>query len=1060
MSDVELIVRPSTVLYFGLAESLSYAGCVGIKVPFNLTNYDGASFVYEDPTYGVIEDTYDVVSTWNGTYILIAPRTCIPFTDGDTGTIRVTFAVTKYLELYLNETISQNWRFSDLQTFEALGSFTREFRVPATQNNCEAIGYLTDVNIDAEIDYFQVKLPAEIRVQTLPIAFGYLRVMRVITQADKLADFEVTFYAESPDLFNKISGKKLKDIRALADLNVVLDYDEVMAASGYPYLYSLTDYGQKWSEAGEEGTRSIYDETVTGCVRAGDLTPSLCWQWIFEKIITEAGFTYTGVTLDNQLFQYYAPWINSASLNFVVNPTSALFGYYLNTPINLTSTQITLAPITEAFDNGGNLLGAVYTAPADGVYYFRVWFSGFINGLGGVLIRGYNITTATTIELYQQPNFTNVATHYDSTNTLPGIQLSAGDQFEIRWRALGGAGASIDLDAGASYDTGTGVELYNLDITDQATLDWSKNAPDITQADFLRDVFNMHCCVLIPDRNIPNALFIEPVSEYIQSGGSRDWSRKLDISKDITISNTSDFQSKRMKFTYSAGEDEASKVYVGLNRIYGDYEIENYTVSENDVPNDFASDSEQKIQLNTQSTPCNYIRDTSVIIPKFVDDEGNFVSPGLRCLFNAGVVEMTLWNSAGNFPDTAAVIPILNHYQNIIPFFTDQDLNWAPEVPLYIIGPAPYKNLFNEYWRDYLNQLYSPQARIMEAYFALDLSDILSFKFNDRIWIKNAYWRILEITDYKIGSAEVTKVTLLKLIDAVPETSVRPGDVTSGGVIEFVDGDGNPAAATKSACTRFGYQWDEVNNTCYAFTTSPQKPASLLSTRKIGTSTREVSNAENTIVMADRLDNNPTNVYSLAVGTDIKMEANNPESIAVGEKLTKEGEGSVAMFGKNVFTNVPGFHLGGGYRDGDSANTTYEGWAQYGVVVLHRKQAFTASGDVIVLDIQGVNGWYLNLPTDTAWSCVLNVMLIDDALTIYYGAQINFTLLKTGGMASYSGVTAVSENGVYGGHTFGVNIDTTTNTDEHRIEIESTGGTYPLSTVVTASLTYQQTKIA
>ena len=135
MSDVELIVRPSTVLYDGIAYSQSYAACTSIKVPFDLTNYDGGSFIYEDPTYGVIEDTYDIIGIWNGTFISIAPRTCVPFTDTDTGTIRVTFAVTKYLELYLNETISQNWRFSDLQTFAALGSFSRQFRVPATQNN-------------------------------------------------------------------------------------------------------------------------------------------------------------------------------------------------------------------------------------------------------------------------------------------------------------------------------------------------------------------------------------------------------------------------------------------------------------------------------------------------------------------------------------------------------------------------------------------------------------------------------------------------------------------------------------------------------------------------------------------------------------------------------------------------------------------------------------------------------------------------------------------------------------------------------------------------------------
>jgi hypothetical protein len=441
-----------------------------------------------------------------------------------------------------------------------------------------------------------------------------------------------------------------------------------------------------------------------------------------------------------------------------------------------------------------------------------------------------------------------------------------------------------------------------------------------------------------------------------------------------------------------------------------------------------------------------------------VNTEGNFVNPKLRCLFYAGDAEMTLWDNVLEVPDTAYVVPLLNHYEFIQPLFSSLDLNWAPEVPLYIQGINPYKNLFNVYWRDYLNQLYSPNARIMECYMALDLADILSFTFADRIWINVAWWRILEISDYKIGSSEVTKVTLLKLIDAVPETSVRPVGATAGGVIEFVDGAGSPAAATKDSCERFGYTWDATTNSCYGFTSQPQNTQTASQT-KVGTSTREISNAEDTIVMADKLNNDTSNLYTLAVGTEIKMEANNTESIAVGEKLTKAGDGGVAMFGKNVFTNVPGLHVGGGYRDGDSTSP-YQGWAQYGVIILHRKEEFLASNDKIFLNIQGVDGWYLNIPDDTAWSCMLNLMLIDDSLAIYYGSQVNFTLLKTGGIALYAGVTAVSENGVYGGHTFGVDIDTTTNTDEHRIGLKSTGGTYPLSTIITASLTYQQTKIA
>ena len=54
------------------------------------------------------------------------------------------------LDLYENEVISQNWRFSDLQTFEALGSFSRQFRVPASKRNLAALGYLPDANFKAD----------------------------------------------------------------------------------------------------------------------------------------------------------------------------------------------------------------------------------------------------------------------------------------------------------------------------------------------------------------------------------------------------------------------------------------------------------------------------------------------------------------------------------------------------------------------------------------------------------------------------------------------------------------------------------------------------------------------------------------------------------------------------------------------------------------------------------------------------------------------------------------------------------------------------------------------
>ena len=1012
-----------------------------------------------DPNTWTVLATLTVVSIDFGTdtFTYTTADTIDPDTIYNTALYKlINVSAVTVLDLYENEVISQNWRFSDLQTFEALGSFSRQFRIPASKRNLAALGYLPDANFKADVDYFQTKLPAELRVQTLPIASGYLRVMRVITQADKLADFEVTFYAESPDLFNKIAGKQLKDIAALASLEVPVTHDEVINASGYPYLYTLADRGQMWSEGNESGRRSIFAKKKDTAPKAGDLTPALNWQWIFEKIIEEAGFTYEGVNIDNILLRYYAPWCNTPTL-FKQTSQSAAFGVYLDTTLFLPfQTTQQLTSVTESYDNGGNVVGNVFTAPVTGYYSFRYWWT--IHNLGFDYIHRFkvfftNLTTGTTIQVQLYENLIDTA-NYDSSNTALPFFLSTGDQFTVEYYSLFDF---TSLDPGLAYNTGTGFELYDLKVCDGGILDWSLNAPEVSQADFLRDVFNMHCCVVVPDRLIPNKLIIEPANTYIGTGSDRDWSGKLDISKDITLSNTSEFQNKRLTFTYSAGEEQGSKLYVDAGRIYGDYTIENFTVSENDVPNDFARDGEQKIQLTTQSTPCNYIKGTNIIIPKFVSAEGTFVNPKLRCLFNASVVEMVLWNYQTGTADVSAVIPILNHYELGVPTsLSDFDLNWAPEVPLFIIPFSPYNTLYNLYWRDYLNQLYSPQARVMEAYFALDLSDILSFKFSDRIWIKDSWWRILDINDYKVGDSETVQVRLLKIIDAVPETSVVPDGVSDGGIISFVDRAGNPAAGTRSACTRYGYQWDPATNTCFAV--QPYTPLPTAPENKIGLSSNEVSNSSNSIVMTNALDNSDVNDYVIAAGYNQKLVADNSMSIAVGENQKMEGTGGVAMFGRNVYTKTSGQHLGGGYMNNAAASSP-DGYAQSGVVMHQSKYTFTAAGQQFIY-LNGIIGEHLELPDDTVWSCVLNYTIQDDNLTgNYETGQLSFALIKSGGIAAVSAITPINVIGGIGAHVFAIGINVAV-TNLHRMYYTVSGGSFPDTFHIVTSLTYTQSKLS
>jgi hypothetical protein len=175
-------------------------------------------------------------------------------------------------------------------------------------------------------------------------------------------------------------------------------------------------------------------------------------------------------------------------------------------------------------------------------------------------------------------------------------------------------------------------------------------------------------------------------------------------------------------------------------------------------------------------------------------------------------------------------------------------------------------------------------------------------------------------------------------------------------------------------------------------------------------------------------------------GENVALDLNNKDMLAVGTDLTlsKDVQGS-NLLGKNVTTNLPGIHVGGGYRNGDPA-AAYYGWAQFGTFVLHRYPTISASGQVENLYIEGIAGEYINMPDDTLWSCLLNVTIKEPS-----GASetslLHFTLEKVGGLAAASAITTISTIGSIGSNVFTFGIDTTTNTDDQRRKVTFTSGT-------------------
>lgn len=1002
-----------------------------------------------------------------------APAFTFDFRQAAGGYIVVNGEEEFYIDLYENESISQNWSFTDLSELKATGSYSREFRIPLSDRNQEVFGAVANVNFlsASTIDTtFNTKIPAEIRVDSLPIIRGHLRLMKVFKQRDRHVDIQVAFYSETPDLFRAIGEKKLKDIVALATLNQEINYANVTTETP-ERVWSLCDRAQLWSNGGEANSRPIFDPNNP--VFPADLTPAVSWWFLLKNIIAEAGFDLVGSSIENIIEDYYMPFCNTPILATEAGTNEFFFAAYPPIPFVVSddfSGVSTWQNMTEVFDNSGdfNPVNGVYTSSATGTFTFSVRQEFTTDGgsfptnfiVVGTKVWRNDVLFATYWNSFPVSNFAISTGSIDVTFSVP---LSIGDTLFVEFVYYQAVAVFLDSGfpswtpvdtfeystvglyglAGTGSPTDSYFQLIDTDIQVGSTINYNLNAPDMRQIDFVNDVVKMHNCAIIPSRIFPNQIAIVPQNNYLGTGDVVDWTDKLDISKDIILSSTTDIQKAKFQFTYTAGEDAYSKVYKDANRVYGDFQVEGYTVNPSTPPSDFAK-GDQRIQLVTRSTPAARIPNTGTPIPCFYNDNLEFVAPGPRALYYARFIAINLYNDATDSATPSTAVPVLNHYSTTQPDVPDFDLNWAPEIPPHVstVIANPINNLFNLYWRNYMNDLYSPEGRIMEAFFSLDLNDILTFSFADKIWIQDAYWRILEISDYKVGLKESTKVKLIKFLDQVNDCASTPVSVSANGEVNFENGDGDPVEPSEDCCSRYGYFWDEVNGVCWAFNNGGQFRNSIID-NPVRTSGSLLSVA-------------PSSVVS---GNKVSIAANNGNMLAIGQdlNLTKFVNGS-NLLGKNVEVNLPGIHVGGGYRAGNSSATEF-GWSQFGQFALHNYPTVTASGQTWELFVEGVSNQRIELPDETLWSCLLN-LTIKDAVGVSQVSLHHFALRKIGGSAFASAITTLNTIGSIGAYTFVLSIDTTTDTDEHRIKITTTGGTYPEAFFFIGSIQYQQSKTA
>tara|TARA_R110000803_G_scaffold54078_1_gene110662 strand:+ start:3591 stop:5876 length:2286 start_codon:yes stop_codon:yes gene_type:complete len=736
------------------------------------------------------------------------------------------------IDLYENIPVEVTYQFSDIQNINSsTGNYSQTFRIPASKSNLDFFGAVimpsvasTGTLINGNFD-IKKKIKAELSEGGITIVTGFVQVKGIYRQKKLFHELEIILFGETIDLAKKLGDKMLSDLD-MSGLNHVLDLANIeyswLAPSTNPQSpfagnvrYGVMDKGFNWNNNIPENVWM----SEPAPLHQGKLTPYVRVRWILDQIFSEAGFTYTSAFFSHADFdKVMIPAFNGAlsPIGTAGDPNGQLAGAGLATNYTLPFATPVDVPfldtVTDGYDFGGNFDNTThrYTAPTTAIYTFRV-------NITPVYLLSLESSSQLFVDpasgsAYQfGPQFYTHYTQQPTANDTRTLSLFAGDEVYLQSFGYGASGGVLNSGAVNLPDT-TWFTVENISEPLQGqTIDFSANMPVCKQIDFLASLQKMYNLVIIPDKITPKKVLIEPYMDYTSVGViKKDWTNKIDFSKDVEIKPTTDIQKQVYSWQNSSGGDFVNEsVLKSLDRVYGRYKVQ-------DPENDFAT-GEKAITTSFASYILSYIPGTAYPIHRLIDDSGESISKPLPriCNYLGQSAGFWLMNDVGG--SSPQPFPLMSNYDAVAPSVADQDLNFGTELAFIAMPAHPANTLYWKYWAKYVSELYSRDSRIMTLFVNLSNVDIHNFKFSDNIYIENEYWRILSIENYDATTTVPTKVTFIKVLSDLPLCADIPTGYESGrNMILFNNSSSD--YGSKSCCEQYGYVWqiDALGGHCYA----------------------------------------------------------------------------------------------------------------------------------------------------------------------------------------------------------------------------------------------------
>jgi hypothetical protein len=660
-------------------------------------------------------------------------------------------------------------------------SYSKTIVLPSTSKNQVLFGNIFDISVSN--DYYEAdpnilvnfnpakQAKAQIFLDNVKIFDGVLRMSKINNKEGGIT-YEVNMFGRLRDILHELGDK------TLAELNFD-DYDHVWNNNNIAQSWNRTE----WTEGGQNYVYPLVDygfSTNGITYPLANFKPAVFIREILNRIFAAAGFEIVAPFFNTQYFKKLIMVTGEKTITKQVSTLLNQYGYFNQDDVTTSDFYSHTLYFSSILNDGFTISNSGSRFTWNRAQNLNTGLT-FKCSLFFLALQG---GTRTDWTLNLKKNGSNIDTRnrsirftaqYQTFNwdieITSAVDLANGDYFEIELTGnlqesgfMPGIQTEVVIVDGASFKIGNTVPVA-VELSEGDTMKIGYTMPkSMKQRDFLKSIISMHNLYVTQDKLRDNVLEIIPYTLFYRAfkNEAADWTDKLDMSSDVTITPLSDLSAKEYRLAFDDDSDYWSQQYkTKFNEGYGekreiidnDFVLDTKTIKVVFAPPVMREEVAGRVMIHLYKVE-NGVKIRDNFKPRLAYWKPEVQCPTMWTMsFQAGTASYSAYPYAGH----------LNNPEDPV----NDLLFGTPREVYFSIAVYPGANLYGAYYEPLISAIGDKDSRLLQGSFYLTPEDIMELDFRRIIKVGNHYYQLQKVDKYNPVANTLSYVSLFKILAEV-----------------------------------------------------------------------------------------------------------------------------------------------------------------------------------------------------------------------------------------------------------------------------------------------------